>query len=476
MKYIFKFKFIIKEKINKFGLQIIYTDKDKKLYRGYKFKNDRQKIDFLRKKVKQNYKNIYLAKELLNFSRQNVDQNFLNDLNLFQKNFLKYQQSVGLDKLKLLFIPENIIYGSIGNYENLETLIKAKQLGILDKNLVILESKKISPLNNFLYQMIKKYFTIIKDDSFLQKSLHLSQEKLTLPLGIIISTDKKFGPITVMQNYINSLFYKKFSKMHFLKLSNEDIILGYKNLKKINSKIRRKSFFVTLHVREPSFRGENFQNTQENHRNANIQDYVEAIKTITSKGGYVFRMGQKSSIKLPKIYGLIDYCNSKHKSEFMDIFLAAECKFCIGTGSGFYMLPALLGKPRILTNYPGILEYYALRKGDIFLPRLIKNKKDNKMLNFKQTCAYPISSLWNDKQYEKENLTWVENTPDEIKYATKEMLNSLKNKKFTSSNLQDKIFRILKKTASNYLFKDQNELVCHANISEYFLKRNKSLL
>ena len=44
------------------------------------------------------------------------------------------------------------------------------------------------------------------------------------------------------------------------------------------------------------------------------------------------------------------------------------------------MLPALFGKPRILTNYPGFLEYYALRKGDIFLPRLIKNKKDNKML------------------------------------------------------------------------------------------------
>ena len=68
--------------------------------------------------------------------------------------------------MKLLFIPESIIYGSIGNYENLETLIKAKQLGILDKNLVILESKKISPLNNFLYQIIKKYFTVIKDDFF----------------------------------------------------------------------------------------------------------------------------------------------------------------------------------------------------------------------------------------------------------------------------------------------------------------------
>ena len=62
-------------------------------------------------------------------------------------------------------------------------------------------------------------------------------------------------------------------------------------------------FFVTLHVREPSFRGESSQNTLENHRNANIQDYVEAIKTITSKGGYVFRMGQKSSIKLLKYTG-----------------------------------------------------------------------------------------------------------------------------------------------------------------------------
>ena len=74
------------------------------------------------------------------------------------------------------------------NYENLETLIKAKQLGILDKNLVILESKKISPLNNFLYQMIKKYFTIIKDDSFLQKSLTKSHVLSIEASSVIINS------------------------------------------------------------------------------------------------------------------------------------------------------------------------------------------------------------------------------------------------------------------------------------------------
>ena len=35
----FKLKLIFKEILIKFGLQMIYTDKDKKLYKEYKFKD-----------------------------------------------------------------------------------------------------------------------------------------------------------------------------------------------------------------------------------------------------------------------------------------------------------------------------------------------------------------------------------------------------------------------------------------------------
>ena len=47
--------------------------------------------------------------------------------------------------------------------------------------------------------------------------------------------------------------------------------------------------------------------------------------------------------KLPKIHGLIDYPFTNLKSEIMDVFFASQCKFCLGTSSGYYSLPIFLG-------------------------------------------------------------------------------------------------------------------------------------
>ena len=47
--------------------------------------------------------------------------------------------------------------------------------------------------------------------------------------------------------------------------------------------------------------------------------------------------------KLPKIKGLIDYPFTDHKSEMMDIFLAKNSKFCIGTSSGYWTFAAFFG-------------------------------------------------------------------------------------------------------------------------------------
>ena len=60
----------------------------------------------------------------------------------------------------------------------------------------------------------------------------------------------------------------------------------------------KNKWYATLHIREPepNYRGETIGNTEENFRNANIENYIDAIKTIISSGGYVFRMGSSWNI------------------------------------------------------------------------------------------------------------------------------------------------------------------------------------
>ena len=42
---------------------------------------------------------------------------------------------------------------------------------------------------------------------------------------------------------------------------------------------------------------------------------------------------------------VIDYSNSKFRSDFMDIYLGAHCEFCITTATGIDTIPLIFKKP-----------------------------------------------------------------------------------------------------------------------------------
>ena len=160
--------------------------------------------------------------------------------------------------------------------------------------------------------------------------------------------------------------------------------------------VKSNDWFVTLHVRE-GLKGK----TQENFRNSNPLNFVKAVQTITNKGGFVFRMGDNKSSKMPKNEKFFDYAHSQYKSELLDIFLAAKSKFCIGTPSGFYPVASTFGVPVLLTNLAQFTTLLSLNMHDIVIPRLIKNKRDSKYLKFKTIFSGPFLWFYSDQQFKK---------------------------------------------------------------------------
>ena len=95
--------------------------------------------------------------------------------------------------------------------------------------------------------------------------------------------------------------------------------------------------FICLNVRDSQFLKKLFKLDLDYHsyRNANIDDFLLCCDELTKLGYYVIRMGvvtEKIETKNDKI---IDYSNSKYRSDFMDFYLGINCEFCITTGSGF---------------------------------------------------------------------------------------------------------------------------------------------
>ena len=72
------------------------------------------------------------------------------------------------------------------------------------------------------------------------------------------------------------------------------------------------------------------------------------------------------------INNVIDYAHCDERSEFLDVFLGATSKFCIGSSSGYYHIPFTFSVPVLFTNSPRFEEYYGLRKNNLYL-RLFLN-------------------------------------------------------------------------------------------------------
>ena len=90
----------------------------------------------------------------------------------------------------------------------------------------------------------------------------------------------------------------------------------------------RDSAYLDRHKTKENYPLRNWK--YQNFRDGNIDKYVLAAEELAKRGYYVFRMGVKVLKPFksanPKI---IDYANSKMRSDFMDIYLAASCSFCV---------------------------------------------------------------------------------------------------------------------------------------------------
>ena len=197
------------------------------------------------------------------------------------------------------------------------------------------------------------------------------------------------------------------------------------------------------------------------------------MEYIASVGGYSIRMGhvmgEKFEIKNnPRI---IDY-SENHRSDFMDIYLSSHCKFFVGCTAGLHLIPAIFGIPIVGTNWTH-LEFPPYRRGDIFIPKKIRNIKKNRFLTFSEIFEKRIG-CWNRYQSERfieEELEVIENEPHEILELVVEMNSILDGTyKYTQEDdlLQKKYWSFVK--SYHYCYG------CPARVGREFLIQNKDLL
>jgi putative glycosyltransferase (TIGR04372 family) len=203
-------------------------------------------------------------------------------------------------------------------------------------------------------------------------------------------------------------------------LSEAEIARGEAELRRLE--IPEGAWFVCVHAREGGYSPSD--EWQHSFRNANITDYLDAMQAIVARGGWCVRVGDPTMRPLDPMPGAVDYALSSSKSDWMDLFLCARCRFFLGNTSGLYGIAGIFGKPSALANMTPLGCAYGIFPNDISIPKLMMDAQ-GRMLPLPDAFAGEASELYVAPEFVERGLRPVDNTSQEIAELAIEMMDRL---------------------------------------------------
>lgn len=182
------------------------------------------------------------------------------------------------------------------------------------------------------------------------------------------------------------------------------------------------AWYACLHVREAGFHAK-WNALYPSARDAEVDAYFLAIRTIRERGGWVIRVGDPTMKPLPAMDGVVDYVHSRLKNQVGDILLTAGCRFFVGTNSGYATIPGIYGVPNVLTNWvPVALPLWFGQ--DVMIPKLFYDRQAERFVDFGTLFSTRLGAIQNIEDF-PEHIEIRGNTPEEINEAVVEMLGRL---------------------------------------------------
>jgi len=261
-----------------------------------------------------------------------------------------------------------------------------------------------------------------------------------------------------------------------IKLSNYDLIKGDNERLKIG--LPKKEKFICLVVRDSAYLEKLYMNQDINikhsYRDADVDDYIDACEALTKLGYYVVRMGAvvKKAINTNNKM-IIDYAYNKLRTDFMDIYLASQCEFCITTGTGFDNITLMFRKPNIYTNIAPLFLLRTECSNMLSIPCYYYSKKLSKNLNISEIVNSKSAIYLNTNHFHEDEIVLIKNSPEEIKELAIEAAKRQKKERqdYEGDKLQEKFRKIFPSKKTFDEIKYHGEI--KGRIGSDFLKKNQ---
>ena len=227
-----------------------------------------------------------------------------------------------------------------------------------------------------------------------------------------------------------------------LKFSDDEEIFGKNQLQKMG--IEKNAKFVCLNVRDNAYLkkiNKNVNVDYHNYRNSSIDNYNLACEYLVAMGYYVIRMGvvveAPMCVNNPKI---IDYAVRGLRSDFMDVFLGANCEFAITTGSGWDAIPEMMRRPLAYVNFAPTAEIHTFSRKFLYLIKIHQSIKTGVKLSLSEIFNNNVGYSLTSEEFQLNDIALVENSPEEIRDAAMDMVNYISAGFQLNNNEMQKLF------------------------------------
>ncbi len=165
--------------------------------------------------------------------------------------------------------------------------------------------------------------------------------------------------------------------------------------------------------------------------NFDISAFELAAKSLASRGYQVVRMGAGSEKPFGMgITGVFDYALSPHRSEFLDIYIAAHCQFAVSTQTGPDAVCLAFRRPVCYIDVTRFSQFFFGSKLAYWNPSEIK--RDGKRLTLKEIVSSDVVWIKDPGDFMRLGVHSIRSTPQQIERFVAEFID-LSEKEFMMS-------------------------------------------
>lgn len=218
------------------------------------------------------------------------------------------------------------------------------------------------------------------------------------------------------------------------------------------------------HIGEPT--------DDDSYRNVDINTFIPALEYLADNQ-QVIRLGSVVHSKLDTSHpDIIDYSNSGKRTEMLDVYLSARCRFFFSVGTGLDTIAANCFRlPVLYVNYIPFNYACQLKPNTIFIPKKFWHIEEKRYLTFTEILTSDVKDLYTPSTLNPLGIEVHDNTPEEILDATREMderLNGTWQETDEDRRRQAQFWALYRKHTTDF--------PCDSKIGTAFLRENPNWL